>query len=172
MLAKWLIACSLAATLCQPPSGPQPAAARDAWPARPSAEAAAVTASFVQLFDVAQGRVIRSVPNSMSFRRLGESWIASIRSAWGGFRLDPESGYVLKVPFEPVVRVSNNWYRGEVRELFIMWDPKAPHDTRMMLTGAGGSPRMFIIKADAGSFVERFKNGQGLSGAPEFRSGT
>lgn len=114
----------------------------------------------VQLFDVAQGRVVRSAPNSMAFRRLGESWIASIRSAWGGFRLDPESGYVLKIPFEPAVPVSNGWYRGEVRELYIMWDPAKPHDTRMMLLGRDGNPRVFYLKADAGAFVEKFKDGQ------------
>ncbi|TMV46397.1 hypothetical protein FE783_25855 [Paenibacillus mesophilus] len=113
----------------------------------------------VQLFDVSRGEVIRTAANSPVFRRMGETWIASIRGAWGGFRLDPTSGFVLKVPLDPPLNVNNGWYRGEVAELYVMWDPAAPHDTRLMLMGRVGNPRMFVIGAEAGSFVEQFRGG-------------
>lgn len=137
-------------------------AAKAAEASRPPSSwtaASAKTASPVQLFDVVRGKVIRSLPNSPVFRSTGESWIASIRGAWGGFRLDPTSGYVLKVPFEPPLNVNNGWYRGEVTELYVMWDPATPHDTRLMLMGRGGSPRMFTIGAEAEAFVEQLRNG-------------
>lgn len=108
----------------------------------------------VQLFDVVRGEVIRDLPNSAVYRHKAEAWIASIRGAWGGFRLDPTSGYVLKVPLEPPLNVNNGWYRGEVTELYVMWDPAAPHDTRLMLMGRGVSPRIFVVGAEAGAFVE------------------
>lgn len=164
-----LLGCGLAFSLGHPLPDREPAvvplsAAVSPAPIASFAGALAPTvplsAPAVQLFDVVQGRVIRTAPNSLAFRRLGESWIASIRGAWQGFRLDPESGYILKIPFEPAVRVNSGWYRGEVRELYVMWDPLTPHDTRMMLMGPEGKPRMFYVKSDAGSFVEKFKEGQ------------
>lgn len=138
---------------------PAPDAAATAASRQEAVATAAILPPKVELFDVGRGRVIRAAPNSFAYRRLGESWIASIESAWGGFRLDPESGYVLKIPFDPPVLADSRWFKGQVSELYLMWDPLNPHATRMMLIGSGSSPRVFLLKADAGAFVERFKNG-------------
>ncbi|MDF2714406.1 MAG: hypothetical protein K0R28_1331 [Paenibacillus sp.] len=163
-MSGWRRAFLVCLTLCLvsvmvPEHGGAASAAESSRPLSGWTAAGMTTASPVQLFDVVRGQVIRSLPNSPVFRRAGESWIASIRGAWGGFRLDPTSGYVLKVPLEPPLNVNNGWYRGEVTELYVMWDPATPHDTRLMLLGRGGSPRMFTIGAEAGAFVEQLRNG-------------
>ncbi|PYI50888.1 hypothetical protein [Paenibacillus flagellatus] len=150
----------LAVALACAPGGEAAAAVSAGMPsagAESAAESAGRAPEPAQLFDVSRGEVIRTAPNTPELRRVAASWIASIRGVWGGLRPEPRSGYIVKVPFEPPLFTDSVWYRGEVKELYAMWDPKAPGDTRLLLLGRDGSVRVFVIGANVGPYVERFR---------------
>jgi hypothetical protein len=99
----------------------------------------------VQVFDIAQGKIMKRVKNSPEIREEVENSLQSIHELVVKFRVEPKDGVVLRIPMEPSVKVDNQWFHDSVNEVFII----VPRSEK---------PFMLLFTADKKSIILKFKH--------------
>jgi hypothetical protein len=74
----------------------------------------------VQVFDIAQGKIVKRVKNSPKIREEVKKSLQSIHELEVKFRVEPKDGVVLRIPMEPSVHVDNQWFHDNANEVFII----------------------------------------------------
>jgi hypothetical protein len=99
----------------------------------------------VQVFDIAQGKIMKRVNNSAEIRKEVEKSLQSIHELVVKFRVEPKDGVVLRIPMEPSVKVDNQWFHDSVDEVFII----IPRSEK---------PFMLLFNADKKPIILKFKH--------------
>ncbi len=69
----------------------------------------------VQVFDVAAGKVIKTIPNDADYQAFAASWVKSITGLAPQLTSDESCSYVYRVPLEKAVSIKVNEHYGRIR---------------------------------------------------------
>ena len=63
-----------------------------------------------EIFDISQGRVVKSIPADKTVTDEAGRILKSITGMNMRLKALPEKGHIVKIPFEPNIRVKNQWF--------------------------------------------------------------
>ncbi|MCD4838876.1 hypothetical protein LRS37_08310 [Neobacillus sedimentimangrovi] len=75
----------------------------------------------VEIFDIEKGKVVQLVPTSSEIQKEASTFLQGISGVYTKVRPIPEKGYMIKVPLEPSIMVDNQWFKGLVDEVVIIF---------------------------------------------------
>jgi hypothetical protein len=75
----------------------------------------------VELFDIQEDKVTKTVPMSPPFQERAEEYLKNIDNIYVKVSPVPKKGYMIKIPLEPSVQVTNKWINSLVNEVIIVF---------------------------------------------------
>lgn len=75
----------------------------------------------VELFDIQVDEVTKTVPMSPQFQERAEEYLKNIDNIYVKVSPVPNKGYMIKIPLEPSVQVTNKWINSQVNEVIIVF---------------------------------------------------
>jgi len=79
----------------------------------------------VEIFDISKGEVIKTIQSNPVIQKEAEKYLKSITGMYAKVKAFPESGYIIRVPLEPPVKVQGQWLTNygidSVDEVFILF---------------------------------------------------
>ena len=127
----------------------QMAAARPAHTA-PSSE---VGLKPVQVFDVAAGKVVKTIPNDAGYQAFAASWVGSITGLAPQLTSDESCSYVYRVPLEKAVTIKSGDVKVTSDDLFLFYCKDKP--PLLLVFDEKRRPFLFLFKADIKPFIQK-----------------
>lgn len=119
----------------------------------PSQSAAETVLKPVQVFDVAAGKVIKTIPNDAEFQTLAASWISSITGPAPQITTDDSCSYVYRVPLQKSVSIKVNDITVGFDDLFLFYCKDKP--PLLLVFDEKRRPYLFLFKADINPFIKK-----------------
>jgi hypothetical protein len=110
----------------------------------------------VEVFDVAQGKIVATFPNSEEIQKEVQAWLHSISGMAAQAKIDPKHGIVLKIPVQPAIHVNNQWFKDDVVEVFIPVSPANLQKPLLLLFTSDNKPLMFHFTQDIRPFLDKY----------------
>lgn len=107
----------------------------------------------VQVFDVAAGKVVKTIPNDASYQALAASWIGSITGLAPQLTNDESCSYVYRVPLEKAVTINANDVSVVSNDLFLFYCKDKP--PLLLVFDEKRRPFLFLFKADIKPFIQK-----------------
>ncbi|CAM3973771.1 hypothetical protein L1N85_04345 [Paenibacillus alkaliterrae] len=107
----------------------------------------------VQVFDVAAGKVIKTIPNDAQFQSLAAEWTSSITGLAPQITSDPSCSYVYRVPLEKAVTIKVNDLSVASDDLFVFYCKDKP--PLLLVFDDQRRPYLFLFKADIAPFIKK-----------------
>lgn len=79
---------------------------------------------YVEVFCIDQEKVVKKVQSNSEIQKLAEGYIQGIEGIYGKFNPIPDSGYAVKIPLYPPVKIENKLTKAFVDVVIIMF-PKS-----------------------------------------------
>lgn len=125
-------------------------AAAHPTPSTPSSEAGLKP---VQVFDVAAGKVIKTIPNDADYQALAASWVKSITGLAPQLTSDESCSYVYRVPLGKAVSIKVNEIKVASDDLFLFYCKDKP--PLLLVFDEKRRPYLFLFKADIKPFIQK-----------------
>jgi hypothetical protein len=107
----------------------------------------------VQVFDVAAGKVVKTIPNDASYQTLAASWLGSITGLAPQLTNDESCSYVYRVPLEKAVTIKANDVSVVSNDLFLFYCKDKP--PLLLVFDEKRRPFLFLFKADIKPFIQK-----------------
>jgi len=107
----------------------------------------------VQVFDVAAGKVVKTIPNDKEFQQHAQSWIKSITGLAPNMTSDKSCSYVFRVPLSKAVSVKVNEVSVVTDDLFLFYCKDKP--PLLLLFDEKRRPYLFLFKEDIAPFLKK-----------------
>jgi len=107
----------------------------------------------VQVFDVAAGKVVKTIPNDKEFQKFAQSWIKSITGLAPNLTNDKSCSYVFRVPLSQAVTVKINEVSVATDDLFLFYCKDKP--PLLLLFDEKRRPYLFLFKEDIAPFLKK-----------------
>ncbi|KRE54436.1 hypothetical protein [Paenibacillus sp. Soil522] len=107
----------------------------------------------VQVFDVAAGKVIKTIPNDADYQAFAASWVKSITGLAPQLTSDESCSYVYRVPLEKAVSIKVNEITVASDDLFLFYCKDKP--PLLLVFDEKRRPYLFLFKADIKPFIQK-----------------
>lgn len=107
----------------------------------------------VQVFDVVQGKVVKSVPNDAKFQKMASSWIQSISGLAPQVSAGENCSYVYRVPLARQTAISSGTIKIASGDLFLFYCKDKP--PLLLAFDDQRKPYMFQFNADIRPFIKK-----------------
>lgn len=131
----------------------QLASASAAELSKPSKVAAEPGPKPVQVFDIAAGKVVKSIPNDAEFQSMAAAWTGSVTGLAPQITSDPSCSYVYRVPLDQPVTVKSNEVSVTAGDLFLFYCKDKP--PLLLMFDSERKPYLFLFSADINPFVKK-----------------
>jgi hypothetical protein len=120
---------------------------------KPSKVTGEVSLKPVQVFDVAAGKVVKSIPNDAEFQKQAADWTNSVTGLAPQITTDPGCSYVYRVPLEKPVTIKAGNTSVTSDDLFLFYCKDKPP---LLLTfDSQRRPYLFLFQADIKPFLNK-----------------
>jgi hypothetical protein len=75
---------------------------------------------YVEIFDINSGKVINMLQSNNNIQNVAIDYLNKINGIYPKFDPIPISGYGIKIPFDPKIKVENKWVSADINQLIIM----------------------------------------------------
>ncbi|MCR2802958.1 hypothetical protein [Paenibacillus soyae] len=107
----------------------------------------------VQVFDVAAGKVVKTIPNDKKFQKMAKKWTGSITGLAPQLTADQSCTYVYRVPLAKPVTIQTGGISLAASDLFLFYCKEQPP---MLLTfDDQRKPYLFLFDADIKPFIKK-----------------
>ncbi|CAM4402371.1 hypothetical protein FHS16_001829 [Paenibacillus endophyticus] len=107
----------------------------------------------VQVFDVAAGKVIKTIPNDAQYQSFASSWVNSISGLAPQVTNDESCSYVYRVPLAKAVTIKSNDVSVTSDDLFLFYCKDKP--PILLVFDEKRRPYLFLFKADIKPFLQK-----------------
>ncbi|MCU6708297.1 hypothetical protein M6D81_06180 [Paenibacillus sp. J5C_2022] len=107
----------------------------------------------VQAFDVAAGKVIKSVPNDSEFQEMAMSWLKSVTGLAPQLTADDSCSYVYRLPLSSPATVKAGDISIVSNDLFLFYCKDKP--PTLLLFDQNKRPYLFLFNADIAPFIKK-----------------
>lgn len=107
----------------------------------------------IQVFDVAAGKVVKSVPNDSGFQKMAGEWISTVTGLAPQITTDQSCGYVYRVPLAKPGTITTGTITVTASDLFLFYCKDKP--PMMLAFDEQRKPYLFLFKADIAPFVKK-----------------
>ncbi|WP_168119104.1 hypothetical protein [Paenibacillus sp. HB172176] len=107
----------------------------------------------VQVFDIAAGKVIKSIPNDQAFQKMAGDWIDSITGLSPQISNDNSCTYVFRVPLNEPVTVASGNLSLTTADLFLFYCKDKP--PLLLVFDGQRKPYLFLFKANIKPFMKK-----------------
>ncbi|GEL76236.1 hypothetical protein [Tenuibacillus multivorans] len=100
----------------------------------------------VEIFDVKSEQVLKTVPKTQAMQNEIKHFVDHINDRYQGINPVPKSGYMIKIPLDPHLKVDNEWLTSEIDIVIII----IPEDEKPYLItfDQEDRPRVFLFEAN------------------------
>lgn len=109
----------------------------------------------VQIFDVAAGKVIKTLENDEEYQTIAKGWLASVTGLAPQVKPDEKCGYVFRIPLASVQSIKVNQNEFAVQDVFLFYCPGKP--SVLLVFDTERRPYLLSVQTDAAPFL--FKAG-------------
>ncbi|MBM7620845.1 hypothetical protein JOC95_002700 [Bacillus tianshenii] len=114
----------------------------------------AQTVVFIEVFDVAQSKVVKSIPLDDNKKNEAIRLVRSVESLFPKINATPRSGIMVKVPFDPVVKIDNNLVQDPIKEVIFIF-PEGERPYMLLFNEEKKNPVFYYFKEDPIPFLEQ-----------------
>lgn len=114
----------------------------------------------VQVFDVAAGKVVKTIPNDSEFQQFAQTWLDSITGLAPQVTSDKSCSYVFRVPLSKAATIKVNEISVVSDDLFLFYCKDKP--PILLVFDEKRRPYLFLFKADITPFLKK----AGLTASP------
>lgn len=75
----------------------------------------------IEIFSIDQGKVVKVVQSTSEIQKLATNYLQEIDGVYGKFNPIPNTGYAIRIPLEPSVKIQGKWLNTFVDEIIIMF---------------------------------------------------
>ncbi|GGF89194.1 hypothetical protein [Paenibacillus abyssi] len=115
--------------------------------------AAESTLKPVQVFDVAQGKVVKSFDNDAEFQGFAESWLKSVTGLAPQLKPDDKCGYVYRIPLTKPAMIKTGNLSLHVEDVFLFYCAGKP--PILLVFDTEKRPYLLNFKADLQPFLNK-----------------
>jgi hypothetical protein len=116
----------------------------------------AQTAIQIEVFDVAQSKVVKSIPLDEDKKNEAVRLVRSVESLFPKINATPRSGIMVKVPFDTTVNLNNILVKDPVKEVIFIF-PKGERPYMLLFNEQKKNPMFYYFKEDATPFLEQLR---------------
>ncbi|WP_116188704.1 hypothetical protein [Paenibacillus taihuensis] len=106
----------------------------------------------VQAFDVVQGKVVKSVPNSPEFQGYAKSWLNGVTGLSPKLSADDKCGYVFRIPLDQPTAVKAGNAQVMTQDVFLFYCPKKPQ--LLLVFDENRKPYLLTFKGNIKPFLK------------------
>ncbi|MFD0958872.1 hypothetical protein [Paenibacillus chungangensis] len=107
----------------------------------------------VQAFDVAAGKVVKSVPNDSEFQAMAMSWLQSVTGLAPQVTADDSCSYVYRIPLASPATVKTDDISIVTNDLFLFYCTDKP--PTLLLFDQNKRPYLFLFNVDIAPFIKK-----------------
>ncbi len=107
----------------------------------------------VQVFDVAQGKVVKSVPNDKKFQKMAKSWLKSVTGLAPQLTSDNSCTYVYRVPLAKPMEVEAGEVTVATQDLFLFYCQDKP--PLLLVFDDARKPYLLLFSKDLKPFIRK-----------------
>lgn len=107
----------------------------------------------VQVFDVAAGRVVSTLPNDKKFQKMALSWTESVSGLAPQITAGQSCSYVYRVPLAKPTVVESGDIKISTSDLFLFYCKG--EEPMLLVFDERRKPYLFLFKADIGPFIKK-----------------
>lgn len=107
----------------------------------------------VQVFDVAAGKVVKSVPNSPEYQEIAKSWIKSAKELAPQLQPDEKCGYVFRIPLDSPAMIKAGNVSVQASDVFLFYCPDKPK--LLLVFDENRKPFLFQLNVDVKPFLTK-----------------
>lgn len=107
----------------------------------------------VQAFDVAQGKVVKSVPNDKKFQKMAKSWLKSVTGLAPQLTSDNSCTFVYRVPLAKPTEVVAGSITVTTQDLFLFYCQDNP--PLMLVFDDARKPYLLLFDKDIKPFIRK-----------------
>ncbi|WP_424766016.1 hypothetical protein [Paenibacillus sp. sgz302251] len=107
----------------------------------------------VQVFDVAAGKVLKTIPNDKEFQTFATSWTNSITGLAPQITTDPSCSFVFRVPLQKPVTLKANDISVTTDDVFLFYCKEKP--PLLLVFDEKRKPFIFLFKTDITPFLQK-----------------
>ncbi|AJY77121.1 hypothetical protein [Paenibacillus beijingensis] len=107
----------------------------------------------VQIFDVAAGKVVKTLDNNEEYQNFAKGWLASVTGLAPQVQPDEKCGYVFRVPLaaSQTVKVDQNEFN--VQDVFLFYCPDKP--PVLLVFDTNRRPYLLSVQTDLAPFLSK-----------------
>ncbi|AZN42054.1 hypothetical protein [Paenibacillus albus] len=106
----------------------------------------------VQAFDVVQGKVVKSVPNSAEYQGYAKSWLKGVTGLSPKLTADDKCGYVFRIPLDEPTAVNAGGTQVMTQDVFLFYCPKKPQ--LLLVFDENRKPYLMTFKGNIKPFLK------------------
>ncbi|GBG11978.1 hypothetical protein PAT3040_06837 [Paenibacillus agaridevorans] len=107
----------------------------------------------VQAFDVAQGKVVRSVPNDKSFQKMSKKWLKSVTGLAPQMTADNSCTFVYRIPLAKPAVVKADAISITTNDVFLFYCENNP--PLLLVFDGERKPYLLLFKEDIKPFIRK-----------------
>ncbi|MCG7406672.1 type IV secretion system protein VirB6 [Paenibacillus sp. ACRRX] len=106
----------------------------------------------IQVFDMEQERIVKSVSNEAKYQKSAQQWLQSVTGLSPQITIGKRPGYIVRIPLEKPFTVHLANQQIDTSDVFLIYSP--PKQPLLLIFSADRKPYMLEIKADVKPFME------------------
>lgn len=107
----------------------------------------------VQAFDVVQGKVVKSVPNSAEYQDYAKLWLKGVTGLSPKLSADDKCGYVFRIPLDEPTAVKAGNEQVMTQDVFLFYCPKKPQ--LLLIFDENRKPYLLTFKGNIKPFLKK-----------------
>ncbi|MFE7061572.1 hypothetical protein ACFVAD_05340 [Sutcliffiella sp. NPDC057660] len=108
----------------------------------------------IEVFDVAQSKVVKSIPLDEAKKNEAIRLVRSVESLFPKINATPRSGIMVKVPFDSTINLNNILVKDPVKEVIFLI-PNGERPYMLLFNEQKNNPMFYYFKEDATPFLEQ-----------------
>ncbi|MCA1321218.1 hypothetical protein LC085_14950 [Bacillus tianshenii] len=108
----------------------------------------------IEVFDVAQSKVVKSIPLDENKKNEAIRLVRSVESLFPKINATPRSGIMVKVPFDPLVNIDNMLVQEPVKEVIFIF-PEGERPYMLLFNEQKKNPMFYYFKENPTPFLEQ-----------------
>lgn len=107
----------------------------------------------VQVFDVAEGKVVKTIENDAQFQQFAAGWLGSVTGLSPQLKPEDKCGHVFRVPLGQPITVRTQGLEVSAAEVFLFYCPQKP--SVLLVFDPQRKPYIFTFNADVKPFLRK-----------------
>ncbi|NBD26461.1 hypothetical protein [Paenibacillus glycinis] len=106
----------------------------------------------VQAFDVVEGKVVKTIPNSPQFQDYAKAWLKGVTGLSPKLQAEDKCGYVFRIPLDQPTAVKAGSEQVMTQDVFLFYCPKKPQ--LLLIFDENRKPYLLKFKANIKPFLK------------------